>query len=322
MKKITFLFSSLLCIALFVSCSNSNASEGEKSVLDTANSKAENAPAGNFNYALGLLVGQNIAANLGLKLTDFNLEEMTSALVSVLEGKISPKELQTISMQFNTEAQTLVQNTKNGSKTPVKLNPKFSYNCGVTYGKGLSANGLTVSDFNAADFTKGFKHGFGDGAPEMDAQTAQGVVQAESQKFMAKIGEKNTAAGKAFMAENLKKNPAIKTTASGIQYEILKPGLPNGPKPTINDQVTTHYHGTNIDGSVFDSSVDRKDPASFPLNGVIKGWQEILQMMPKGAKWRVTIPSELAYGPQGSPGGIAPNATLVFEIELLKINGK
>jgi FKBP-type peptidyl-prolyl cis-trans isomerase FklB len=121
------------------------------------------------------------------------------------------------------------------------------------------------------------------------------------------------------LIDNKKKNKKIKTTASGIQYLIIKKG--KGPKPGPKDKVLTHYHGTHIDGSVFDSSVDRGEPIEFPLNAVIAGWTEILQLMPKGSKWKVFIPSELAYGEQGSQGGIGPNETLIFEIELIKING-
>jgi FKBP-type peptidyl-prolyl cis-trans isomerase FklB len=102
-----------------------------------------------------------------------------------------------------------------------------------------------------------------------------------------------------------------------MQYEILKEG--NGEKPKATDQVTVHYHGTLIDGTVFDSSVKRGQPATFPLNGVIKGWTEIVQMMPVGSKWKVVIPPELAYGENGAGGAIGPNETLVFEIELISI---
>ena len=107
------------------------------------------------------------------------------------------------------------------------------------------------------------------------------------------------------------------TTESGLQYLILSEG--RGNNPTLNDNVTVHYHGTLIDGTIFDSSVDRKQPATFPLNGVIPGWQEALQMMSGGSKWKIFIPSELAYGESGT-GAIGPNSTLIFEVELLSIN--
>ncbi|NOT11523.1 MAG: FKBP-type peptidyl-prolyl cis-trans isomerase [Methylococcaceae bacterium] len=128
--------------------------------------------------------------------------------------------------------------------------------------------------------------------------------------------EENKAQGKAFLAENAKK-PAIKTTASGLQYEILTAGT--GVKsPSASDNVTVHYKGTTIDGKEFDSSYSRGEPATFPLNQVIPGWTEGVQLMKEGDKYRFYIPSELAYGEHGQ-GPIAPNATLIFDVELIKI---
>ncbi len=122
--------------------------------------------------------------------------------------------------------------------------------------------------------------------------------------------------GEAYLAENAKRDE-ITVTASGLQYEILTEG--NGDKPTASDTVRTHYHGTLIDGTVFDSSVDRGQPAEFPVNGVIAGWTEALQLMPKGSKWRLHIPYNLAYGERGAGGAIGPYAALVFDVELLDI---
>lgn len=116
--------------------------------------------------------------------------------------------------------------------------------------------------------------------------------------------------------ENAKREE-VKTTESGLQYEVIEEG--NGPKPTAEDKVRVHYHGTTIDGEVFDSSVDRGEPTEFPLNGVIKGWTEGIQLMPVGSKYKFYIPSELAYGEQGAQGAIEPNSALIFEVELLDI---
>ena len=124
---------------------------------------------------------------------------------------------------------------------------------------------------------------------------------------------------KSWFDDNAKKNKNVKTLPSGVQYEVLKEG--NGEKPTPTSKVTTHYHGTLTNGTVFDSSVDRGEPATFPVNGVIKGWQEILPLMPTGSKWKVYIPSALAYGSR-AVGNIPPNSILVFEIELLSIEKK
>lgn len=127
------------------------------------------------------------------------------------------------------------------------------------------------------------------------------------------------AKGKEFMEKNGKRE-GVTTTASGLQYEVMKMGSGDNPKET--DEVTVHYHGTLTDGKVFDSSVERGDPATFPLNGVIKGWTEALQLMPVGSKFKIFLPSDLAYGPQGAGEMIGPHETLIFEVELLKINKK
>ncbi len=128
--------------------------------------------------------------------------------------------------------------------------------------------------------------------------------------------EANAAAGKAFLEANKKREGVIETP-SGLQYEILIEG--NGPKPTSNDSVKCHYHGTTITGTVFDSSVERKQPATFPLNRVIKGWTEAVQLMSVGSKWKLFLPSELAYGSQQAGTHIGPHSTLIFEVELLAI---
>jgi FKBP-type peptidyl-prolyl cis-trans isomerase FklB len=140
--------------------------------------------------------------------------------------------------------------------------------------------------------------------------------QREKMKEREAKGEKNKSEGLAFLEKN-KKKEGVKVTKSGIQYKVIKAG--KGKKPKASDTVKVHYRGTLIDGREFDSSYKRKEPAKFPLRGVIKGWQEILPMMKTGAKWHIAVPSELAYGPRGQGGMIGPNSTLVFEIELLSI---
>ncbi|GAB3638040.1 FKBP-type peptidyl-prolyl cis-trans isomerase [Hymenobacter arcticus] len=127
----------------------------------------------------------------------------------------------------------------------------------------------------------------------------------------------NKAEGEAFLAEN-KTKPGITTLPSGLQYEVLTEGT--GAKPTLRSSVTTHYHGTLINGTVFDSSYQRGQPATFPVNGVIAGWTEALQLMPEGSKYRLYIPSDLAYGKRGAGRDIGPDSALVFDVELLKVN--
>jgi FKBP-type peptidyl-prolyl cis-trans isomerase len=146
----------------------------------------------------------------------------------------------------------------------------------------------------------------------------QKKIKEGQQQSQQADGEKNLKEGKAFLEEN-KKKPDIKVTASGLQYKVVKKGKGVKPKPT--DRVKVHYRGTLIDGKEFDSSYKRGEPISFPLNGVIKGWTEGVQLMSVGAKYMFYIPSDLAYGPNPRPGGpIGPNATLIFEVELLGIN--
>ena len=144
----------------------------------------------------------------------------------------------------------------------------------------------------------------------------QNEVQAKAQAAQDRVTHAVVEAGDAYRAEFATK-PGVVETSSGLLYEIMTKG--SGPKPKDTDTVTTHYHGTLISGDVFDSSVDRGQPASFPVNGVIKGWTEALQMMPVGSKWRLVIPPELAYGERGAGGQIGPHTTLVFEVELLEI---
>ena len=157
----------------------------------------------------------------------------------------------------------------------------------------------------------------------MTDQEAEQVRQAFVQKITAQqqakqqeAAGKNKAEGEKFLAEN-KSKPGVKPTASGLQYQVITEG--KGPKPAATDQVKVHYVGTLIDGTKFDSSIDRGEPATFGLNGVIPGWTEALQLMPVGSKYKLFVPANLAYGDRGTPGPIGPNATLIFEVELLEI---
>jgi len=138
--------------------------------------------------------------------------------------------------------------------------------------------------------------------------------QASSQSRMAEINQQE---GQAFLAEN-KNNPGVVTLSSGLQYQVLQEGT--GATPGRSDKVTTHYHGTLLDGTVFDSSYERGQPATFPVNGVIAGWTEALTQMKEGSKWRLFIPANLAYGAQGAGEDIGPNSTLIFDVELLSVN--
>jgi FKBP-type peptidyl-prolyl cis-trans isomerase FklB len=150
----------------------------------------------------------------------------------------------------------------------------------------------------------------------LDEQQANATIMNYMQKMKAEKAAGNKKLGQDFLAAN-KNKPGVVTTASGLQYTILKEGT--GPKPALTDQVRVHYHGTLIDGRVFDSSVDRGQPIELSVNGVIPGWTEALQLMPVGSKWKLFIPSNLAYGDQQAGPMIAPGSTLIFDVELLDI---
>lgn len=149
-----------------------------------------------------------------------------------------------------------------------------------------------------------------------DLRAAFGVINERMQAAQAERAKEASAEGQKFLDENAKRD-GVTVTESGLQYEVITEG--SGEKPTAASTVKTHYHGTLIDGTVFDSSYDRGEPVEFPVGGVIKGWTEALQMMTVGSKWRLAIPYELAYGEQGAGGAIGPFQTLVFDVELLEI---
>lgn len=185
--------------------------------------------------------------------------------------------------------------------------------------ESLVQDGDTTKVFNKNDYLAGFVAGVMDDSKVMTAEEAATYAETVqnrmvSEKAAAKYGDYRKA-NEAFLAENAKK-AGVTTTASGLQYEVLKAGT--GVKPTAASVVKVHYHGTLIDGTVFDSSVERKEPATFGVSEVIKGWTEALQLMPVGSKWRLYIPQELAYGP-AEQGTIKPFSTLIFDVELISI---
>ena len=173
-------------------------------------------------------------------------------------------------------------------------------------------------DINIAALSKGIEDSFGEKELLINETEANKIITEHLQKSQNLKLAGNIKAGKDFLEDNKTKEGVV-TLPSGLQYIVMKEG--DGPQPQLTDKVTTHYHGTLIDGRVFDSSVDRGEPISFPVNGVIPGWTEALQLMKVGSKWKLFIPSELAYGENPRPGGvIEPNMVLVFEVELISIN--
>jgi len=191
---------------------------------------------------------------------------------------------------------------------------KVSYALGLSLGNNLLGSGVTALD--SARLAKGIQDVLDQKQPEISYEEAQAVINDFFQGLQAKMTEKAQAEGIAFLAENAKRAEVV-TTASGLQYEILT--VAEGAIPTASDSVKVHYHGMLVDGNVFDSSVNRGEPATFGVTQVISGWVEALQLMPVGSKWKLFIPSELAYGAQGAGQSIAPHSTLIFEVELLAI---
>jgi FKBP-type peptidyl-prolyl cis-trans isomerase len=199
---------------------------------------------------------------------------------------------------------------------------KISYGYGMEIGKNLKRQGIEIDPDLLA---KGLKASLAGEKTLMTDEEVKQTMMAFQQKMQAarmekskKEGEENKAKGDAFLAEN-KKKEGVQTTPSGLQYKVITKGT--GPMPKSDDTVKTHYRGTSIDGTEFDSSYKRGEPATFGVTQVIKGWTEALLMMPVGSKWQLFIPSDLAYGPSGRPS-IPPNATLLFDIELLAIEPK
>jgi FKBP-type peptidyl-prolyl cis-trans isomerase FklB len=202
---------------------------------------------------------------------------------------------------------------------PTETRDKVSYSIGADLGGTFKKQEF---DINPDMLLRGFNDAYSGGKLSLTEEEMGQVMQAWQTEMRGKmegkrkaLGDKNKTAGDTFLAAN-KKKEGVKTTASGLQYKILKEG--KGEKPKATDTVSTNYRGTLVDGTEFDSSYKRGEPASFPVNAVIPGWTEALQLMPVGSKWQLYIPANLAYG-DGGQGPIPPNSTLIFDVELLGI---
>jgi FKBP-type peptidyl-prolyl cis-trans isomerase len=207
-----------------------------------------------------------------------------------------------------------------GESSLKSVKERASYSIGVNIGNNFKRLGfdldISLLAKGISDALSGAKPQLADKEMQEALETFQREATARQAEMAQKAAEKNKQEGIAFHAEN-KKKEGVTTLPSGLQYKVLKSG--NGKSPKATDTVTTNYKGTLLDGTVFDSSYDRGEPASFPVNQVIKGWTEALQLMKVGDKWQLFIPSELGYGERGAGQAIGPNASLVFEIELLGI---
>jgi FKBP-type peptidyl-prolyl cis-trans isomerase FklB len=206
-----------------------------------------------------------------------------------------------------------------------KIDPKdaaaiASYGIGMNMGRSIKADGV---DIDLASFLQGIQDGLKAAKSKYTPEQVRAAMvifqrdmQAKQEELQKTLGDKNRREGQVFLTKN-KAKAGVKTLPSGLQYEVIRAG--KGATPKAGDTVKVHYEGTLLDGTVFDSSINRKEPAVFPVRGVIRGWTEALQLMKVGDKWRLFIPSELAYGVQGAGGDIGPNAVLTFEVELLGI---
>lgn len=192
----------------------------------------------------------------------------------------------------------------------------LAYAVGVVKGKQLASSGIVVANYDL--IRQGIEHAMSEKELLIQPREAKQIVDQDSKIRSKKMSEANKLEGEAFLAANSKK-PGIVTLESGLQYEVITEGT-GKMHPELTDNVTTHYHGTLITGEVFDSSVDRGQPLSFGLNQVITGWQEGLALMTEGAKWRLYVPYNMAYGERAAGPTIKPYSALIFEVELIKIN--
>ncbi|MDE6463351.1 MAG: FKBP-type peptidyl-prolyl cis-trans isomerase [Muribaculaceae bacterium] len=199
---------------------------------------------------------------------------------------------------------------------------RLSYALGISMGYNFRASGIEKLEIQ--DFADALGAVFYGQPTKMTSEEAKAEVQKfftelsrKQQEEAEKMADINAKAGEQFLSENGKR-AEVRTTPSGLQYEVIEEG--NGPRPAAGDSVTVHYTGKLIDGTVFDSSEERGEPATFGVSQVIPGWVEALQLMNEGSRWRLFIPSALAYGPQGAGGVIGPNQTLIFDVQLIKVN--
>jgi FKBP-type peptidyl-prolyl cis-trans isomerase FklB len=210
----------------------------------------------------------------------------------------------------------IAQNDKNEAKLLTNAD-SLNYCIGVNIGSSLKSQGF--SPLNIKLVSLGLENSFNGSKTLISTDMASQFIQKHYQAMQQQKGDANKVAGEKFLAENKTKKGVV-TTSSGLQYMVIKEGT--GATPGLSDNVTTHYTGTLIDGTVFDSSVERGQPASFPVNGVIPGWTEALQLMKAGSKWKLFIPFNLAYGERGAGAKIGPYSALIFEIELISVDKK
>jgi FKBP-type peptidyl-prolyl cis-trans isomerase FklB len=310
MRMITFCL--ILCLAF------SFATQAQEKNLTTK--KTEVKTSNRFAYSYGVLLGDNLK-KIGLTMDLFSMNKMEEGITLFMSGKdltITQEGAQKALNAKMTEIQADKTARAAGKKVTTITKTSLD-NFYINYGIVIAANwkqfGLAFEDVSMEEFESGID-AMVTGNVDLTAQTAQANVSAEYQMLSEKKDEETLRLNDAFMEEN-KKKPNVVSLASGIQYEILEKG--KGIKATAESKVTTHYHGTLINGNVFDSSVEKGKPISFSLSGVIKGWQEIIPMMKEGAKWRIFVPSHMGYGSRQRGAQIPSNSLLIFEIELISV---
>lgn len=280
------------------------------------------------SYVIGIDYGSGISEQMGTFPGGMNNDEFLKAFVTSFKGEeseITVEDSRTYIMNYVQAAQAAEADST--ASAPANQD-SVSYIIGVDYGTGIAEQmGEFPGGMNNTAFLEAFVTSFNGDSSKLEiedsrtfimeyVQEAQAIVDAESAEENAAAAAAASAEGLKFLAENATKDGVV-TTTSGLQYKVMTEGT--GPKPTTESSVSVHYHGMLIDGTVFDSSVERNTPASFGVTQVIKGWTEALQLMPVGSKYTLYIPSELAYGANPPGGTIPPHAVLIFEVELLEI---
>lgn len=312
MKFIQLGFAGLLFLTIFSlnSCDSTGGGTSETTAIDT------------FSYSYGVVMAKELKTRK-VDVSELNFEDFRKGIQTSID-KGTPE------IDMATVQKTIQDRFVSGQPAPEtsRLGYCIGLMIGGNIGNAITQLKLEKSLLDIASLENGFKTSVANDSTNLKMNDIaageylntffaekQKVAQAEMMEKMQVEGAANLEVGQAFLTENAAKE-GIQVTESGLQYEVMVEG--KGPKPTPESKVKTHYHGTLLDGTVFDSSVDRGEPISFPVGGVIQGWQEALQLMPVGSKWRLFIPGNLAYGPQGS-GSIPPNSTLIFEVELIEI---
>jgi len=274
-----------------------------------------------MGLAIGVLLGSNLQP-IGFNPNDFNGRDFIKGFEAAAKG--SPTMPDTTAERIFNESAIAVQIKVRNPTAPVPVfDPRLSEALGTMAGSIIIQNGLSAADIDISSVQQGFESALTDN-PILDLENAERIFasnsrakQEEIQAAKVKKYAEMKKAGEDFLAANKTKKGVI-TTKSGLQYEILKKGKKRAKKPTLSNTVKVHYRGTLIDGTVFDSSIDRGEPLEFPLEYVILGWQEGLALMSVGSKFKLFVPQELAYGGRDN-GSIPPFSTLIFEVELLEI---